>query len=284
MASLTDLVNLNLSDCTDKIIAEYIWLASLCSCTANDLNCLKIAFVLYSIFSVVASCIQCLWYPTTWNFTVWLQTQHILNSTLLPISLLYCPSLNIYLMPSLLCRIGGSGIDLRSKARVRSSIHAMSFWIMTYTSSCGLLPWYISHRCVVGADGERPHHQCEPAPKMELRWLQHRAGSRRGQRSHPLVWSSSPCCLCSCFSVYLHSTFVLLLLMRLRLFISLWSPQAIFKDPFRRGDNILVSLRFSYYFTFRLEAIDTARSKKGGRKRGTIRSYCSGTSFKKEVR
>ena len=196
----------------------------------------------------------------------------------------YYRSLNIYLMPSLLCRIGGSGIDLRSKARVRSSIHAMSFWIMTYTSSCGLLPWYISHRCVVGADGERPHHQCEPAPKMELRWLQHRAGSRRGQRSHPLVWSSSPCCLCSCFSVYLHSTFVLLLLMRLRLFISLWSPQAIFKDPFRRGDNILVSLRFSYYFTFRLEAIDTARSKKGGRKRGTIRSYCSGTSFKKEVR
>jgi glutamine synthetase len=28
MASVTDLVNLNLSDCTDKIIAEYIWLAS----------------------------------------------------------------------------------------------------------------------------------------------------------------------------------------------------------------------------------------------------------------
>ena len=50
MASLTDLVNLNLSDCTDKIIAEYIWLASLCSCTANDLNCLKIVFVLFSIF------------------------------------------------------------------------------------------------------------------------------------------------------------------------------------------------------------------------------------------
>jgi glutamine synthetase len=29
MASLTDLVNLDLSDCTDRIIAEYIWLASL---------------------------------------------------------------------------------------------------------------------------------------------------------------------------------------------------------------------------------------------------------------
>jgi glutamine synthetase len=29
MANLTDLVNLNLSDCSDKIIAEYIWLANL---------------------------------------------------------------------------------------------------------------------------------------------------------------------------------------------------------------------------------------------------------------
>jgi hypothetical protein len=55
MASLTDLVNLNLSDCTDKIIAEYIWLASLCSCTASDLNCLKLVFVLYCIRFVPSS-------------------------------------------------------------------------------------------------------------------------------------------------------------------------------------------------------------------------------------
>jgi len=57
---LEQMLNMDTKPYTDKIIAEYIWLASLCSCTANDLNCLKIVFVLFSIFSVVASCIQCL--------------------------------------------------------------------------------------------------------------------------------------------------------------------------------------------------------------------------------
>lgn len=94
---------------------------------------------------------------------------------------------------------------------------------------------------VVGADGERPHHRSEPAAKMELRRLQHRAGSRRGQRSHPLVRSSSPffylvhCCLPGrsfCFFFNLN-----------------WSPQAIFKDPFRKGNNILVSLCVPSCFT-----------------------------------
>lgn len=109
----------------------------------------------------------------------------------------------------------------------------------------------ISDHAVVGADGERPHHRSEPASKMELRRLQHWAGSRRGQRSHPLVWSSSPCfyyyflkiktCMAPCS--------LLLMWLWLRLFFPLWSPQAIFKDPFRKGDNILVSLCVPSRFT-----------------------------------
>jgi hypothetical protein len=51
---------------------------------------------------------------------------------------------------------------------------------------------------------------------VELRRLQHRPGSRRGQRSHPLVWSRFPhrfkwfyllftlfSCLLTCYSTYL---------------------------------------------------------------------------------
>lgn len=140
MASLTDLVNLNLSDCTDSIIAEYIWLVSLCSCS--------------------------------WN------------------------------VPRV------QGWRLRHRPQISDAIFSVQGWRLRHRPqeqsegawfssrhaflNCYYIS-YVSHRCVAGADGERPHHQCEPAPKMELRWLQHRAGSRRGQRSHPLVWSSSPC-------------------------------------------------------------------------------------------
>jgi hypothetical protein len=59
------------------------------------------------------------------------------------------------------------------------------------------------------------------------------------------------------------------LLMWLSLFVSLCSPQAIFKDPFRRGGNILVSVGYSSRFTFTLRGHETrARSKRVGKKKG----------------
>lgn len=88
----------------------------------------------------VASFIQCLWYLTAWNCTVCPMSIATNAWILLPFALIFQSKFEyIHLISFLLCRIGGSGIDVRSKARVRSFIHIMSFWIMTYISSCDWL-------------------------------------------------------------------------------------------------------------------------------------------------
>jgi hypothetical protein len=125
---------------------------------------------------------------------------------------------------------------------------------------------FLIMHAVLGADCKRPHHRCEPAAQVELRRLQHRAGSRRGQWSHPLVWLRSSCSCLYCLACMVTGSS---LLMWLSLFVSLCSPQAIFKDPFRRGGNILVSVGYSSRFTFTLRGHETrARSKRVGEKKG----------------
>ncbi|RZR87649.1 hypothetical protein BHM03_00015108 [Ensete ventricosum] len=81
MSLLTDLINLNLSDCTDKIIAEYIWYATL--------------FVrkLLSSLSLVLLC------PCSFRSLLILD-------------------IHIEIKSSFFSLVGGSGMDIRSKARV----------------------------------------------------------------------------------------------------------------------------------------------------------------------
>jgi len=117
----------------------------------------------------------------------------------------------------------------------------------------------ISDHAVVGADGERPHHRSEPAAKMELRRLQHRAGSRRGQRSHPLVWSSSPFFYYFLFKTCMEPCSLLLIWLRL-LFFTL-KPSSHFQGPVQEGRqhpcNSLICVPSR--FTFLLEVIKTAK-------------------------
>lgn len=85
------------------------------------------------------------------------------------------------------------------------------------------------------------------ASEVELWWIQYWPSPRRGQWSDPLVSSLSLLLfpiICIDFNNWLD--------LDLNICSCCWmmkhSPQAIFRDPFRRGNNILVSLKFSMEF------------------------------------
>lgn len=125
-------------------------------------------------------------------------------------------------------RVGGSGMDIRSKARVYSSFKFMMFF-----ACCPVWLMYTRFR---SADALRPCQWPQPTSKVELWWFEHRPSSRTGQRSDPLVCVRIPlhCDLCLVkFSSSLSWELDTLLV---------YSPQAIYRDPFRRGNDILVSL------------------------------------------
>ena len=123
-------------------------------------------------------------------------------------------------------RIGGSGMDIRSKARVsRYSVYPSSVFLL-----CFLYGWSVF--VLVYTDTPRTSDRSIKASQVELRRVQHRSGRWRWQWSHSIVCSS----IMSIYSkLYEIKTYLILIL-----FCFVYSPQAIFRDPFRRGNNILV--------------------------------------------
>jgi len=191
MSLLTDLINLNLSDTTDKIIAEYIWYQSF-----------PLSPTLQSFFPFLAM------FPSISFYCKWCYTviSHFLldslSSIINDISRFFS-SISfkvLILIGHLCCRIGGSGMDLRSKARVINifSVHAsiMTFLVVVFWKFVDL------H----GTDTRWSGEWSSKASKMELWRFKHWPSSWRRQWSHLIVLSRSLSPLTACVRVCFNGT------------------------------------------------------------------------------
>lgn len=98
-------------------------------------------------------------------------------------------SLIPYICVNIINRIGGSGMDLRSKAKVinfsfKNNLFMCMQWRLICTNEFqdrwNTLFWFLT-------DSFRTGHRSLKASKVELWWIEHRPGAWRRQWSDPIV-------------------------------------------------------------------------------------------------
>ena len=148
-------------------------------------------------------------------------------------------------------RVGGSGMDMRSKARVTFlSLAIFGNLLLLSISIFDITKSLIYSKSCLSVDSSWTSEWPFGATKVELWWLKHRPSSWWRQWSHLIVNNRFFLILFHTNFLHKHFSMILFRFLFTNLFLCfvlcLSSPQAIFKDPFRGGNNILVSFDLSY--------------------------------------